>query len=311
MKKLLFSAVALAAVLSLSSCSNDSEGSAVLTTPILAYNLYTPLGQDGQVSVSPVRYSFITTYPEATITVSTDNMSIPNGTIGSFTTVPMSYTTKSVEMDDKYSREILTFSNADPHNIGAEITNLSCVLTQAVYSFDDITVPGYSRLVPGRTLHYVVMQYDLNKTWRVRTFWPDMTFVGSTYMGDAVASAPDENKDMAYRVIMAQEKGALSGKADVILYNASFEKDAAPVEVMVLKNLEVKFDVNGYVVSGNNITVQTVQKIDDKDSLVDNPGYKFNKFSLRCSGNMTGATADYELNGTLKGNFTGTSALLQ
>lgn len=303
MNKLLLIGVVAASSLAITSCSGDSENRSTTTTPINAYNLFVPASGDGDVYTGLALYKFVTTFPEATIQLGVDNMTMPGGGNTSFSTISMPIASAMVSVDDS-GREVIIFGDKNPGESGAKISNLSGSLTQAVYFPPNVSVPGYKLFIPGNSLHYVLMQYELNNDWNVRTFWPDMTFRGSTVTSYPGMTEAYSNSNIAYRVVMHLKDNALTDKADVIFYNAKFAPKAPEITV-VLKDLDLVFSDKGYTVEGKDVIPYTVEA----GALQETPRFKFNTFDLAAAGDMTTAVINYQVADIYKGSFTGNSVV--
>jgi hypothetical protein len=310
MKHSLVFGTALAAALVFSSCLKDNDvNSATNTVTIPAFNLYTPISGMAVPSTGLAYYSFSTAFPEQTITIDVDNMSLPGGGTGGFKTAAMPFAQGQMSVDGMNCLT-LAFSSENAGVSGNRVTDLNALVTQAVYAPGDQEIPGYKRLIPGTTLQYVVMQYNLNDTWRVRTFWPDMTFRGSTtttYPEDMTDPSGSkltfQNDDIAYRVVMELTKEyALTGKADIIFYNAKFAPKAPEITV-VLKNLDVKFSSAGYTLSGKDLIPYMVES----GALQETPRFKFNSISVDCTSDLTTSIITYQVAGVYNGRFQGQS----
>ena len=303
MNKLLLIGVVAASSLAITSCSGDSENRSSTISPINAYNLFVPASGDGDVYTGLALYKFVTTFPEATIQLGVDNMTMPGGGNTSFSTISMPIASAMVSVDDS-GREVIIFGDKNPGESGAKISNLSGSLTQAVYFPPNVSVPGYKLFIPGNSLHYVLMQYELNNDWNIRTFWPDMTFRGSTVTSYPGMTEAYSNSNIAYRVVMQLKDNALTDKADVIFYNAKFAPKAPEITV-VLKNLDLAFSDKGYTVKGSDIIPYMVEA----GTLQETPKFKFNSFALTAIGDMSTAMINYEVADVYKGTFTGNSVV--
>jgi len=306
MKKFLVFGTAVAALLLMSSCMKDDDGNSSSRTALIpAYNLYTPLSGVAAPSVGLARYNFTTAFPAQTITVSTDNMVMPGGTVGSFKCMPLQFDQGQMMVDD-INRLTIEFSGSNVSESGSKVTSLNGLITQAAYAPGDQEIPGYKRLIPDNSLQYVIMQYVLDDTWQVRTFWPDMTFRGSTtttFPGDSGESSTFQNDDIAYRIVMELTKeNALTGKADVIFYNAKFAPNMPGITV-VLKNLDLKFTTAGYTISGK----QAVPYMVEAGELQETPRFKFDNISVECTGDLSSAIITYQVATVFKGRFQGQS----
>lgn len=303
MNKILLIGAVAASSLALTSCSENSDNSSTTTVPINAYNLFVPSSGDGDVYTGLALYRSVITFPATTIQIGTDNMAMPGGGNVSFSTINMPLASAMLSVDDE-GREVIIFGDKNPSDKGASVSNLSGSLTQAVYFPPNVTVPGYKLFIPGNSLHYMVMQYDLNNEWNVRTFWPDMTFRGSTVTSYPGMEEAYSNNNIAYRVVMQLKDNAVTDKADVIFYNAKFAPKAPEITV-VLKDLDLVFSDKGYTVEGKDVIPYTVEA----GALQETPRFKFNTFDLAATGDMTTAMINYQVADIYKGSFTGNSVV--
>lgn len=300
MNRLLLTGLISASAISLVSCDKETENSYTNTTPVSAYNLYVSADGDAAPSTGSALYKFTLKFPESTIQVAADNMALPGGSTASFSTVGMKLASAIVSVDET-SREVIAFGAEDATEGGTDVSELKGYLTQAACLPPDITVPGYKWFVPSNTLHYVVMQYTLNDRWNVRTFWPDATFKGSTVTSYPGMTEAYSNSGISYRIVMRLNKdNALTDKADIIFYNAKFAPKAPEITV-VLKNLDLKFNDRGYTVEGTDVIPYMVEA----DDLQETPRFKFNKFDMRVTGDLTSAVIVYQVADVYKGTFTG------
>ena len=305
MKTLLKLAVAGAALFGLVSCDQESEDTRTFSFAMAAYNLITSVDDDDVAFVAPVVYSFATKYPDNTITVASSSMSLPDGGSATFTTVPVQMSIKNVSVDDR-NVEHITFSSSDPTQSGAKITDFNGILTQGAYAPGSVEVPGYPREYPSKLVaHFPILDYTLNESWRVRTFWSDMTFAGTTTTTYPGMTGPYTNGKIRYRVVMKTgTANSLTGKADVIFYNAKFAaSEKAPEITVALKDLDLKFTKQGYTLAGTDV----VPFMMEGGELVPAPSYVFNNFTFNVVGNLTQCTASYKVANVFDGQFQGVS----
>lgn len=302
MKKIFGAALAALLLMPLASCSNDNDPINTLSFTIPAYNLYTEIGS-GDATVRRASYTFVTTYPANTVQFSTSAMPLPTGETAMFGTIEMPMNVSSVSFDN-YRYEVVKFSAASATKTGVVVKDLNGELNQGVYRPGVVMVPGYEEpLLPGGTQHVFFGSYNLSDEWTVRTFWPDLTWRGATVTTYPGMDVPFTSDKIFYRVVMKRDdKDALTGKADVIFYNAKFAPKAPELTVLI-QDLDLEFNANGYTVSGADIIPSQVA---DGGKLQPVPGFKFDNFKLTVSGNLlTGATANYKVAGKYEGQFSG------
>lgn len=255
MNKILYTILSLAVIVGLASCNKSDEANYTITHSIPAYNLYTSLSNPAEVAVGYAPYQYEMVFPANTIQVSVANMSLPGMSQVSFTTLPMKLETSNVVFD-KTGHEVISFLSQNATNTGADITELSGILTQAAYLpplTDDYNLPGYDLMRPYKSGHYSFLNYKLNGTWLVRSFWSDMTYRGGSFVS-AVASTPISTEKCAYRIIMDLENPTGNYTASVIVYDLQLAENGPIEKALLLKNLPLKFNQDGYEVEGSSIT---------------------------------------------------------
>lgn len=307
MKKMLKISLASAMLLTLASCDNDPGGYSWNSREhIAAYNLVTSAdGASQQALTSLCGYFFIFKYDQSgnSVAVNSGSIGLPGGK-AVFTTRPMPASEKTLEMEGK-NKQVITFSAGNPSDTGAQVSDFNGMLTQAAFLPDPIVVvPGYELVFPVATEHFAVLDYVLDDVWRVRTFWNDVTFCGTTTTNPG-ADKPYENKNIRYRVVMKTDNGNLGDKADVIFYNAKFAEQAPAIEAIVIKDLKLEFSAAGYKVSGTDVVPSMIEA----GALSPTPRYKFDNFSLSVVDDLTQATADYKVAGKFEGSFQGACIL--
>lgn len=316
MKKVLYAGIVAYAMLSLTSCNNSDDNYITETYSIPTYNLITSEDASEAAIVTLTGYHYTMTYPENSVSMKVSDMEIGTSTANFNTpTVPMRIS--GVKMSDDFVAEQITFESKDiPENTLA--SDVNCMLTQAAYAPEEIEVPmdvpsandgqpankskNYERLIPGVSQHFTVMSYNYGQ-YKVRTFWPDMTFCGETSSTMPGMPASFINKKMSYRVYMHRnQNNSLSGKADVIIYSASFAQGMPDITIVV-KGLDIKFDNNGYQLIGENIIPYMVEA----GQLQEAPRFKFNDIKMEVSGDLTSMHAAFTVAGSMKANFIGNS----
>lgn len=87
----------------------------------------------------------------------------------------------------------------------------------------------------------------------VKTYYPDVTFVGETKTFYSMGAAGDQEastKDASYRVTFAEDMK----KATVIIYNIKFAPNMPkPLEAILLRDLNVSLGRDGYTISGTDV----------------------------------------------------------
>lgn len=295
------SILALIAALPLlmASCNSDSSDHSTSNLTVPTYNLFTPIDGQGDVVVRLSNYNVTVQSPDYTAQLSASSLALPGAGTASFTTKAMPLTVSSVDVDNIY-RQILTFSAADASETGSKVTGLSGKLTQAFYS-PDLSVTQFSPwFIPDNYLSFLVMQYTLDNTWLVRTFWPDVLFRGSTMISGN--GSPTQNNEIEIRVNIDLTK-PVNGKyvAEVMLYNLPGGEDE-PVAHCVLKGLEADFNMNGYIVKGTGIVPQTVI---GNAAAEEDTDRKIRNFNLSVTGDLTQAAASIDFENSVHYSFNG------
>lgn len=301
MKKILMLGMMAAAALTFTSCDKDDDKGNSYTSSYLipAYNLFTSATGDADPFVGIGGYNFTLRLPAETFDMNVANMPAPGGVTVSFTTKALPFTSRYATSDKRVYEEF-KFNSASPIATGTEISDLNVLLTQAVYSEPAGTgLQGYTPFVPCQTQHYAYMQYKYSN-WNVRTFWPDVTFSGTTTTTYPGMEGPFVNEKMTYRVVMQRNDNVIVNKADVIFYNAQFAPKA-PEIVVVLKDLDLKFTQGGYEISGSDVVPYMIEG----QGLTETPRYKFNSFNLAVGGDMTKANITYRVAEVFNGTFQG------
>ena len=304
MKKTILYGMIAATALTITSCDKESENSYTSTNLIPAYNLFTSADDNASPFVSLGAYNFTLRVPDNTFEMNVSSMAVPGGTTASFATKPISFTSGYITYDNK-AYEQIKFSSNLPSASGTEISDLNVLLTQAVYSAPEGTgLQDYTLFVPCKSMHYAYMQYTYPGGWNVRTFWPDVTFSGTTTTTFPGMETPFVNDKMMYRVVMQRKDNKIGDKADVIFYNAKFAP-AAPEILVVMKNLDLKFTQRGYEISGQDVIPYMLEG----EGLTETPRYKFNAFTLTVGGDMTTASVSYRVAEVFKGEFQGSCVI--
>lgn len=300
-KQLFFGILALSLGMSMTSCDKDGKEEMTTQISVTAYNLFSPLSGTGTVSTAYTNYSLSLKYPDNTMTLWVDNMSLPDGGTGSFTLNPIEFTNESNNAGQAYS-----IKNPAPTGTGATVTNLSATVTNKFNVPPTIENLNYPYIVPSSVSYppyFMVADYTLNNSTRVRTFWPDVDFKGKTTIVTQGLSTNYENEDMSYRVVMGRDEqtNALGNTATLLIYDAKFAEAMPSQTVIVLEGLTLTFNATGWRISGQNI----VPKMYSDGNLVDFPAFPFNSIDMSSTGNMTSVSCIYTVRGTYYGTFTG------
>lgn len=301
MRKIIFAAVA-ASLMTLASCKNN-EGVSNVTYSVPTYSMITNIVDGGEPVIAGTLYKFNFDMMAGTATIGSELPLGSNNNI-SFVTSSIPYTGgiytfegKPYEVIDVKSFKAGSASNQE------SIIDLECQLTQIAYL--PPVINGLPRFEYPVDLRYAVMHYNIGEDYRVRTFWKDMTFRGTT-----TTSYPDKegvtknytNKEVLYRIVMdIKEK-----EATVILYNVKLaEEMPMTISNIVLEKLPLAFDANGIKIVASEI----VPKIYEGSEATPNPKYKFDTFECDILGDLTNATIRYKVAGMYQGQFTGSYLL--
>ena len=291
MKKALFLTLGLGAVLGLASCSDDQNKS-TMTYNVQSYNLVTSVDGSKDPVVAASTYKFDFDMMNTTATVGTDITGL--GSSVSFVTGSIPYTGGFYYGEDGMLRELIkmeSFKQSSIYNMEVQLFTPANV-TPEVNGAPKISMPAMGR--------YLVMNYQSGDNTKVRTFWSDVTFCGTTTTTYQMKGADKQfsNKDMKYRVVMDLQ----NKKATVVFYDAKFaEEMPMSISAIELANLDLTFTQNGYTIEGKNVTPSTYEG----DTKVPNTSYVFDNFSLVTVGELTSTTINYEVAGKYNGRFEG------
>lgn len=303
MKKSLLIGALLLGGLALTSCNNDSsEPTSTVSNVIPTYNLFTdPTGSQAPF-VGIGNYNYTMTYPETTATIMVSSMPVPGGSNISFTTDPVPFKVYYWDMDNDKKAEVVDLGSGIKSSNPA-VSDIKCILSQAAYAPAEVKVPGFAdRFVPSSLFHFTLMHYYYNN-WFVRTFWPDMTFRGTTTTSGPGMDSAFESNLTSYRVVMQRnDDNSLKNKADLIMYNASFAQNMPPITIVV-KDLDLAFNNNGYEITGTNVVPYMIES----DELQLTPKFTFDNIKLSVTGDLTSMTSQFTVAHVFKGLFIGQS----
>lgn len=289
----------------LASCEKEKEATTSITISLDAYNLVTEsASQGGEPFVAKCRYYFGLEMPQNNITIGASSLLLPGGSTSSFSTKPLPFTVSTVEVDGT-GREKISFAAQSASGSGQSIENLTGMLTQAVnfppFYNDEDYVPGYDWMYPINSLHYAYVQYVLGGDRLVRTFWPDATYTGTTVTEYPGMDAAFNSNTIQYRIILQEKDNALTGKADVVFYDAQFAPAAPAIKVILIKDLDVNFTNAGYVVSG----IDKIPYIVEDGEWQEIPRFIFNAFEATVNGDLTDVQMNFKVAGVYNGIFSG------
>lgn len=307
MKKILLMGLMAAFGLTLTSCNEKSDDpNPMLQSTVLipSYNHFSSISGKENPFVAIGNYNYTTKYPDNTVSIAVSSMSVPGGGTASFTTPAVGMKASIVEIDGKKA-EVVSFSIPYAEN-NTEVSDIRCKLSQAVYTPPQIEGFNDAVYVPSSTNSYTVMEY-LYGGWRVRTFWPDMTFRGKTVTTGRGMTEPFETDNIVYRVVMklgADNK--ITSKADLRIYKARFASNMRnEINLIELKDLDLKFTNNGYEITGKDV----VPLMLESGEMVENTKFVFNDVKLAVGGDLTIMSAQYVVASVYTGIFNGASII--
>ncbi len=299
MKKTLL-AIAVAATV-LTSCGTDSKDS-YSTMNFAEYNLITDLeDQSAPAQATPVVYNMMLNYSKNCVDIKAYDLAINDQKI-SFETDTMALTTSYLVSQD--GENYITqghFSKKTNVGKGAEITNINATFTPGVYNITSISIPGYesTQYAFGYRL---LMGYDLNNKYHVRTFWPLCYYAGKSYVSGSGTSHSTNNT--SYRVELNFEKKT----ARVAVLYPEFSTDDKDVpQAIVFEEVPIKFDHNSYYLKADSPKTRVLGKKDNTTALVESEQYKASNFSMTIvSQDLTEVAINYSIDNK-QVNFDGCS----
>ncbi|MDE7402864.1 MAG: hypothetical protein K2M87_05585 [Muribaculaceae bacterium] len=307
MKKILLSSLLIAG-LAVTSCTKD-EHSTTVSVPMTAFTHFSALDGSGLNYVGGVSLKFNIKNPDNTMKISGSNMTTPDLGVLSFATPESRIIVANVNMEGS-PRQVIGFS--DLNGESGQVSNLSGLLTQAAYAPGDVAIQGYPRLVPSTlAAYYPCMSFNISNLWHVNTFWPDMTYSGMTNLVSPQGTMQSYD-NFRYRTYMkVNEFGMLTGKTDIIIYNAVFAP-GMPAQTVVLQDLTVESNAQGLHISGTDITPGFVTVADGakEGTITPAPQFPFNSFDMQISADAKGyglveTTVNYRLLHAYHASFTG------
>lgn len=300
MKKILFSLAVIATLLT--SCGTNSKDS-YTTVNFGESNLIVDLDNATEpAQVSSAVYSVTLNYSKNSIDMSTNDLVINNQKVA-FETDTMAYRAATyVSQNGQSYFNIGMFGKKENVGKGADITNLDAMFTPGVYFVSDLYVPEVTSVsgVPGYRL---IMGYNLNSRYRVRTFWNMCFYMGKSYVsGDMIYNT----EKTSYRVELNQEKKT----ARVVVYYPQFtDSDENVPQAIVMEDIPVKFTHDSYYLAADAPKTRVLGKKDNTIALVDSDKYKATDFRLDItSSDLTEAAISYKIDGKTI-SFTGCSII--
>lgn len=286
MKKLAL-AVIPAFTFMMASC-NPSGGVETQTVQYSRLNLVTD--HDNQTSfITPSVYKFYFNYTENNVTVSCENLYINNSSNG-FASEPTDWKTPNNDVEIKDIKANVNDNSSTP------VKYFNCLLTsninysEAIVNGNDIDNSTVE--IPG-----ILIQYNIGDQYTVKTIPTVSFYTGSTYT-TFPGGAGFSNTEMYYRVILDYK----NNKAQVTIFEARFAEAMPKLTAIVLKDLTLSADYDGYTITGKNI----IPLSSEGNSVTPNEKYIFNEFNMTVYGSqLTDANITYKVAGNLTGQFTG------
>ncbi len=241
-------------------------------------------------TVTPSYYYVKMNWSTTTAEISTADL-VVDGKKASFETNQMPLYISSVKCPySEYYVQQGSFSSKENIGKGATVTDLSAVYTSGVYNVS-LSVPGFSS-TQSASLR-LILDYTLNNRFRVKTFWPECYYVGSTDVyGDGAAFTTTSTY---YRVILDFSKST----AKVVLCFPSYaevEKDTP--EAIVLTEMPIIVSHDTYAIVSESPKTQILVKEQGKSELKDSDKFKVSDFRLSLSSDdMTEASISYSIDG--------------
>lgn len=298
MKRIIETLAFPAMILLFAACSSDDDPVIPNVQEYKACNLISAPYSKEQPQVSECSYFVKIDLDKSTMQIKTNQL-VFDGQKCSFTTPENSYAVRT----DNYF-QVIGYSSPTAELTGPEgidLTDLTCRLVSRL-NFSLTPVPGVIEVQERMPRIYAT--YKLGDRYNVRTFSKDSYYNGVTTTEFEYKGNPSSFQDGngGYRVILDLE----SRKADVIMYNIKFA-ERAPYLTLVLEDLDLKFNSDGYVITGENI----VAKMLEAGDLTSYEARPFTKFSFTTAGkDLTSAEIKYEVKDNkmgliYKGSFSG------
>ena len=90
-------------------------------------------------------------------------------------------------------------------------------------------------------------------------------------------------------------------KAHVVMYNVQFNPHMPKMECLILPDLDVDFNNNGYAIEAENISPLYIEG----GKLMENPSFPFTTFKFTAETNMVEANCEFTVAGRFEGFFKG------
>ncbi len=269
MRKIIFAGCAAVSLLPLVGCNSSDDPELLATHLCDTYNLFTPILGSKASFATQSKYRFDLNATAMTATAECQNLTF-DGAVHTLS-IPM---VKMKLLRFPGNMDYAEFSSATGILDGTDgaVGGFQCVFSGLFYPIPEpVRIPT----VNGQTAYrpFVIAQYRVGSMYDVATFPTDATYRGITSTSFEYKGQQQTYKTKAgsYRVVM--NPGTL--KADVVLYKVKFAEQS-PALVLVLKDLDVKFERNAYSISGMNVNPRQVEG----NNLTENDSFPFESFKL-------------------------------
>lgn len=304
-KKLLITAGVVATLCS--ACNKESAN--VYSEQIATYNYVARLDGTVEPVIKKGSYDYSFDLSSGKVVISTNSLEIADGETTSFVTDPFQY----------FNSTVLGFEGGVPVNVlngtsqmpctaknGMEITRLHFQLSPVFYVPPVIsytpdptsTLPQPDLSYQGRAGDAPRMRYRLGSDYIVYTFWPDLYYKGTTQT--SVMGVPDSNTstmDIGYRIKFDIKKR----KATVVMYDVQFNPKMPKMDCLILPDLDVDFNNNGYVIETTNVNPLYIEG----GKIMENPAFPFTTFKFTAETNMVEGNCEFTVAGRFAGYFKG------
>ncbi len=280
MKKfLIFPAAALAIIAT--SCSSDTPNSS--SWGFKSLNIIAP--EDGsQAYATSGSYQFTFNFDDAKMKVSVSDLKIGGNNV-SFMSPEFSYKYFQFLNGEVYTSDMSDFNSVSGGNY--QISDLS-LRAYTNFGYPSAAFPGIvsSPSIPG----VVSMKYKIDGIADVTTFAADSFYSGTTTSNTgAVMTLPQ------YRLVFNEDANGLTGKATMIIYNAQFDPKMPAIAMFALRNLDVEYTKDGFMVSGTDLGSTYWS---DAEGEMENPAFSFDSFKMQTTpGNTSEARIEFVVGG--------------
>lgn len=268
--------------LALTSCNLDNDNEDNYTMG--SYQCCNLVASDhGEAFATKASYTLTFYYLNDKLSVTTNDLNLGYGNLG-FSTGMMNCKTSLYNVNGA-TLDATTFSSGSAVGDGLSVQNVNGFITSMVniLGTNDPTNPDYkwTSRIP------LVANYVVNNEYTVKTFMPDAIYSGTTNVFSQGSEAePFTNDGIRYRIVFQENLK----KADLIFYNAKFAEKMPITINFILKDLDVTYNRNGYVISGKNIE----PLLNEGNDWTPAPSFPFKSFEfINTSSDLTTGTAQY------------------